>query len=108
MGKRAEADGELRKYLDTQKAEESSEWALKVGRFVVGDVGEVDLLAAAKNADAKIEAQHFCEAYFYAGELRLLGGDRKGAKDDFKKCVATEARTYWEYRGAVGELRLME
>ena len=38
---------------------------------------------------------------------RLLAGDKATAADDFRKCVATDMRTYTEYQFAQAELKTL-
>jgi lipoprotein NlpI len=39
--------------------------------------------------------------------LRLIDGDEETATDYFRTCVETEIRNYYEYYGAMAELRRM-
>lgn len=45
---------------------------------------------------------------FYAGMKRLLAGDTTAARDDFRKCLATDRKDFDEYGFAAAELRLLE
>jgi hypothetical protein len=49
-----------------------------------------------------------CQAYYFAGEKRLLDGERGVAKDLFKRALATEARNWRDYGSAAAEVRFME
>lgn len=50
-----------------------------------------------------------CEAWFYAGIMRLQAGQQEEAASCFRKSVATEEKGFHEYRIAQAELaRLSE
>ena len=51
---------------------------------------------------------NICEAWFYAGMKKLLGGDKAAAANYFKKCLATEQKDFTEYLLAEAELKALE
>jgi lipoprotein NlpI len=79
----------------------------KVAGHLLGKVPEADLFAAAKSPDPHKERCRLCEAWFYAGMKRLLGGDKAAAAADFQKCLATGEKTFSEYRFAAAELKAL-
>ncbi len=79
-------------------------WSKNVGRFLIGEMTEEALLYAAAAGDEKTVPLRQCEAYFYAGMVRLLKGDSPGARDLFGKCVNTGIKSYAEYDLARAEM----
>jgi lipoprotein NlpI len=103
----ADADRELKTYLDSRKDKGSGDWPGKVGDFLLGRVAESDFLKSAESADQEKDSQHHCEAWFYVAEKRLLAGDRATAARYFEKCIATQERTLTEYDSAKQELHFL-
>jgi hypothetical protein len=58
-------------------------------------------------ADPKTDRGQHCEAWFYVGMKKLLAGDESAAAECFKKCLATEERTFTEYQFSKGELKAL-
>ncbi|HWY74956.1 MAG TPA: hypothetical protein VN281_05030, partial [Verrucomicrobiae bacterium] len=108
LGEGPSARAELNAYLSGPNMPKSDPWALQIGRFLTGQLPEPGFLAEAKNSGEKLDAAHSCEAYFYAGSMRLFNGDKATAVDYFRKAVATNAKTFTEYASAVAELRSLE
>ncbi len=79
-------------------------WPKTVGRFLAGEIQEQELFATADKAAADKRNSEYCEAYFYAGANRIANGDAATAKDYFSKCLATNERTFGEYKLAKAEL----
>jgi lipoprotein NlpI len=48
-----------------------------------------------------------CEAWFYAGIKRLAAGDKRTAIELFKKCLATDQKTFVEFGLAATELNML-
>ncbi len=69
----------------------------------------VEMFLGSRTPDAALAAatnpSQVCEARFYAGEWRLLHGDRAAATDDFKTAVDTCPKTFVERAGAEAELK---
>jgi len=107
LGERDAANKELAAFLDKHGNATSEEWTSKVARHLLGSVSEADLFAAAKSSDAKKERGLFCEAWFFAGMKKLLGGDKATAADYFRKCIATERTDFVEYQLAQSELKTL-
>jgi lipoprotein NlpI len=107
-GDKKAATEELQAYLDERKPQKGHEWALRIGRFLTGQLSEDDLFKAAVNSNPRIDANQHCEAYYYAGSKRLIDGNKEGAQDYFKKCVATNVRIYTEFSSAQMELTYLE
>jgi tetratricopeptide (TPR) repeat protein len=82
----------------------NDKWPKPIIRFFTGEIKEADLLAASESENPKTAREQKCEAYFYAGEMRLAKGDKEGARDFFKKTLDTDVNNYIEYRSAKYEL----
>jgi lipoprotein NlpI len=100
-----EARTTLRAYLHDRPTPPGFDWRGHLIRFLLGDLAEKDLFAAASDGSARTEAAHECEACFYAGEMHLLAGDKSGAGTLFLKCLHTRCYSFTEYASAKAELR---
>jgi TPR repeat protein len=108
LGEAEAATTELRGYLRGLSPGGQEEWATHVGRFLVGELGEPQFLAAAKNAKQKTETRRLCEAYYYAAEKRLFAGEKVAALDYFEKSVTTRMPDFTESSSAVAELKFLK
>lgn len=79
-------------------------WAKTIGQFLAGVIDEKTFLAEAQISDLEPVAGQLCEAYYFAGMMRLVKDDPQGARDFFQKSVATGIKPYNEYRFAQAEL----
>ena len=87
-------------------AETSDEWTKTIARFLGGSCDEPALMAAAATGQDDVTTkQRRCEAFYYAGMLRLLAkNDTSGARELFEKCVATNVTEFSEHGFAKVEL----
>jgi tetratricopeptide (TPR) repeat protein len=77
----------------------TAEWPLPVARFLLGELDEASLWAAAKHPDAKTERENRSWAHYVLGEAALAGvmPGRKGSPDPelarrhFEAAIATHA-----------------
>ena len=99
---------ELQTYLDNRKTGKPDDWPSKVGHFLTGQLVESDFFKATENTNQKKDNEQRCEAYFYAGSKRLIAGDKTTATDYFEKCLATDVKTFSEYRSAAAELKFLK
>jgi lipoprotein NlpI len=99
------ANKDLTAYLERRSNAVPSDWFSNVAGHLLGKVTETDLFAAAKSPDTKKERGQLCEAWFYSGMKKLLGGDKTAAADHFQKCLATEQKIFVEYQFAQTELQ---
>jgi len=83
-------------------------WIKTIGLFVADRLDEKALLAAAEEKDAVPALNRQCEAFYYIGMKRLSNGDKAGARDFFRKSVATGVREYTEYQFAAAELARLD
>ncbi len=72
-------------------------WAKTIGQFLAGQRDEAALFAAAEKSGEEPVSGQRCEAWYFAGQMRLLKGDQAGAREAFQKSVATNQRDYNEY-----------
>jgi lipoprotein NlpI len=103
----APANQKLAAYMTPERRISQEPWTAKVGDFLLGNITEDDLIAAAASPDATKDQGQHCEAWYYAGMKRLLAGDKKVAADDFNRCLATKQTRFTEYRLAEGELEAL-
>ena len=96
---------DLKEYV-ASKEKPLKPWYAIVVKFLCDEMGEEEFLASAKDQTPFRTAQRRCEAFFYAATLRRIAGDEEGARDLFKKCVATNVRDFIEYQSATMALRL--
>lgn len=103
LGETEAARKELRSRLE-QFASEPPAWNLAVCRFLLGEMDEAALLKAAEAGDRETARAQACDAWYYAGVVRLVAGQPEKAADCFRQCVATKRRDYRAYELAVAEL----
>jgi len=65
------------------------DWTLLLVKSVAGKIEERELLAAAEGSSAAATG-HRCEALFYGGEIALVRGDKKKAKELFEGAMDTK------------------
>jgi tetratricopeptide (TPR) repeat protein len=97
------ANKELVDYL--QQRGNTADWFSTVTSHVLGRISDADLLTAAKSSDKKKESGQLCEAWFYIGIKKLMGGDKNGAQNCFNKSLATDQKDLTEYHFARAELK---
>jgi len=78
-------DENLKAYLNW-----STEWTKWLAKFLDGKITEEGLLKVADTA-AGDKAAHRCEALYFAGSVKAIGGDKAGARADFQQCVNVDA-----------------
>ncbi len=102
------ADDELAEYLKNRTQGAADDWPVKLANFLLGKISEQEFLAGVSSSDAKRQSARRCEAYFFAGMKRLVQADKTNAADYFRKCVATNEKTYKEYALAQAELKVLD
>lgn len=93
------------KSLRTIVAEEKDDWTRTLARFMLGELAEGALLQLAEQGKPTDLPGQRCEAFYYAGQLRLADGDQPGARDFFQRAVAANYPTYVEHGLSLHELR---
>lgn len=81
-------------------------WSQAVARFIVGQINEEALEAAAQDAadDSQMQGQ-MCEMHFYIGLARLQAGDKSTAKLRFQSALAQNMKSFIEHTLAEAELK---
>jgi lipoprotein NlpI len=80
----------------------------KIISLYLGKLSPADLLAAAKDSDAKKQSENLCEVNFYLGQYSLLRGERTDALKFFRAAVETGVTDFVEYAGSKAELSRLE
>ncbi len=93
------AQSELASYAERVKL---AGWPAPVVALYLGKATPETLLSSAKASSRPRDRE--CEALYYLGQRALLSGDRAEAIRLLQAAIATEARSNFEYRGAVAEL----
>lgn len=106
LGDQTIATQDLENYWSERKAAAPGDWPTMVERFLIGRLDERQLFAAAN--DGRDVRACKCEAYFYAGEKRLLDGDRAVARLYFEHCLDTGEKDFTEYASAAAELKALK
>ena len=73
-----------------------------------GAVVADDVLAAARHGNPKKQRENECIAYFFIGQLYLIQGDTLGAREFFRKVVATGVTNLRQYAAAKVELKQLQ
>ena len=79
-------------------------WGKKVGSYLAGSLSDSELFAEAASGSDQTLADRQCEAFYYAGVMRLLRNETEAARNLFTKCLATNAYGNEEFALARGEL----
>src|SRR5208282_5267893 len=104
-GRIFEANLELSAYLERRPDASTGDWIAKIGNFLLDKIGETDFFAAAGSSDRETDRGQHCEASYYAGMKRLLGGDKTTAAEYLRKCLATQETNFDEYIFAHAEIQ---
>lgn len=103
IGEMKEARAKLTFYL-IHPMKETGPWARESLRFAAGLITENEYLQRIPSSRGQLDAGKACEAYFHAGEIRVLKGDRAGARTLFERALQTGADGCEEYTSARAEL----
>lgn len=79
-------------------------WPGVLGALLLGEVKIRDAVKLIRRAPPKQQQGRLAEVLFYAGQRRLIDGDRPGALRFFQKAVETRATNYLEVTAAASEL----
>jgi len=94
----------LRRVFAGRDGDSWKDWPATIAAFLRGEISESDFLLAKESTDAQKTREQGCEAWFYAGTVRLVDGDVATAVDCFNKCVGTKMYMFAEYSHARAEL----
>jgi tetratricopeptide (TPR) repeat protein len=101
-GDAAGATAELSRTLKTGRP--GGERFRNTARFLCGELTEPAYLAAMTSLADEDEDEARAEAFFFAGEMRLLASDREGAVGLLREALKTGARSFYAYDSARVEL----
>lgn len=76
------------------------DWTDTLIVFLMGKIGEQDVLAAIDVSNQEQAKAQQCEAYFFMGQKKIQAGDNEAAKEYFRQAVATNVRYLSAFRGA--------
>jgi TPR repeat protein len=118
LGERDAATQELQQYLDSPSAEDRDAWIAKMGRFLPRQMTpsaeslkpalDANLFQAAKDSNPNRDAWQHSEAYFYAGSVCMLDGDKAKAVEYFQECLKVNQKGLAAYQSAVAELQFLK
>jgi len=98
---RSGADGTSELSSNAERVK-SKVWPYAVIEFYLGRRSLASMHEAATKPEEK------CEAAFYAGEWQLLRGNKPDARTALQTAADTCPKTFYEYNGAVAELKRIE
>jgi lipoprotein NlpI len=105
-GEPEHARASLAAYLERHGRDRLGAWSWTIASFLTGRISEKEFLAKAAVGAGQLSApEQECEAYFYAGTMRLLDGDDDTAREHFQRGVDTGLTNYYEYFSSRTELR---
>jgi hypothetical protein len=107
MGEMKEARAQLTYYL-IHPMKETVPWTRESLRFAAGLLSESEYLQRIPSSLGKPDAAKACEACFHAGTMRILKGDRSGARDLFQRALQTGADGSDESTSARAELTALK
>jgi lipoprotein NlpI len=97
QGKLAEANQELTAAMNNGWNGKPEEMVTRIGEYLLGQIGENDLIkAAASSMPVKDQGQR-CEAWYFIGMRKLEAGDKDAGIEALQKCIATQKIDYCEY-----------
>jgi tetratricopeptide (TPR) repeat protein len=80
-------------------------WKKTLAGFLGGSVTEPTLLAEIPKENQRELPTLECEAFYYIGMMRLLGGDKNGARESWQKSLGKKYENAPAYQLTLGELR---
>jgi lipoprotein NlpI len=108
QGDREDGDVTLAAFFDSGDTRILGPWPVMIAEFLLGRITEEELLAVAEKSKYLKPGEQVCEASYYAGMVRLIDGDEPAAINHFRRVIDTEVRNYYEYYGAMAELRRLD
>lgn len=101
-GDRETADERLREFIRTSRL---APWTKQIAAFLLGDLDETAFLDNTPGPNQYTDSERDCEAYYYAGMVRLLNQDLEGAAAHFQKSLDTGELNFYEHHSGIHELR---
>jgi Tfp pilus assembly protein PilF len=108
LGEMKEARAQLTYYLLHHPMKDTEPWARESLRFATALLSESEYFQRIPSPEGKPDAGKACEAYFHAGTIRLLKGDRSGARALFERALQTGAEACEEATSARAELTALQ
>jgi lipoprotein NlpI len=108
LGKGDQARAELRAAVEQIRDSKPGDWFLALAGFLLGDIDEAGLLAAAGQGGTSKARDQRCEAWYFAGMARLSAGQRAEAAECFRQGLATRKTNFAEHSFAKAELEALE
>jgi len=103
----AEANQELTAAMNSGWNGAPDSMVTRIGEFLLGQIGEDDLIKAAASAIPIKDQGQRCEAWYFIGMRKLEAGDRDAAIAALRKCVDTQKVDYCEYILAQEQLKAL-
>jgi len=104
LGERDKATALLEAHLKNHSSAKMSDWYKAICLFLLGRSSEETLIRAADDPDFKKANEQSCEAYFFAGSVRIIDGDRSQALPLLRQCIATNLTHFTEHASAKAEV----
>ena len=104
LGERDKAAALLDAHLKNQASAKMSDWYKSICIFLLGRSSEQALIRAADDPDPKKANEQSCEAYFFAGSVRIIDGNPDEALRLLRQCIATNVTDFTEHASAKAEL----
>ena len=97
LGRHGIAELNLTNAMAKPDAFKPDDWPTQIGNFLLGKMTQDQLIAKASEGDPAEIKDRLCQAWFYAGAVRHLAGDDKGARSCYFKAEDTDAKASEEY-----------
>jgi lipoprotein NlpI len=108
LGKSDQARAELRAAVENVRDSNPGDWFLALAGFLLGDIDEPALLAAAEKGGSSKATDQRCEAWYFAGMARLFAVQPAEAAEYFRQSIATRKTNFAEHSFAKAELEVLE
>jgi len=107
LGERERASAVLEGHLNNYSSGVTGDWHKSLCIFLLGRSSVEALIKAADDPDFKKANEQRCEAYFFAGSVCVIDGDRDEGLRLLRRCIATAVTDFTEYASAKAELESM-
>jgi tetratricopeptide (TPR) repeat protein len=104
---RGRVDGKTELGL-TAKNMDKKKWPAAVVELYLGKADPATVISQAADPDPKKDRGHICEADFFLGEWHLLRNEKQVARKLLTKARNECPRHYYQYTGALSELKRMQ
>lgn len=104
VAKMHKGDNAISDELSDESKAISNSWPMPVLQFYMGKLSADELIAAAKDPDAKQQQVELCEMYYYLGEWQLFHGQKQMGIESLKESKQNCTPVYFEYESVRAEL----